>query len=148
MVIGWKCFLQAVDGIGLPEQILDQPNFQSAAKSYLVFTRFDFFWSLNYFAMIILNFLEVGFLPPLFNFGKPWYLFILNFLNSVQKPLWCTNYSTDSCNDRDYYFLGQLPYLTGRESLIYEVRVRYLKELYMTSNFNNNYLNWKCLKTI
>ncbi|XP_030929790.1 two pore calcium channel protein 1-like isoform X4 [Quercus lobata] len=36
------------------------------------------------------------------------------------KPLWCTNYSTDSCNDRDYYFLGQLPYLTGEESLIYE----------------------------
>ncbi|XP_065628022.1 two pore calcium channel protein 1A-like isoform X2 [Quercus suber] len=36
------------------------------------------------------------------------------------KPLWCTNYSTDSCNDRDYYFLGQLPYLTGGESLIYE----------------------------
>ncbi|KAK4577566.1 hypothetical protein RGQ29_027904 [Quercus rubra] len=84
----------AVDGIGLPEQILDQPNFQSAAKSYLAFTRFDFFWSLNYFAMIILNFLE--------------------------KPLWCTNYSTDSCNDRDYYFLGQLPYLSGGESLIYE----------------------------
>ncbi|KAK7855055.1 two pore calcium channel protein 1a [Quercus suber] len=77
----------AADGIGLPEQILDQSNFQSAAKSYFVFIQFDFIWSLNYFAMIILNFLE--------------------------KPLWCTNYSTDSCNDRDYYFLGQLPYLTG-----------------------------------
>ncbi|KAF3965207.1 hypothetical protein CMV_010579 [Castanea mollissima] len=84
----------AEDGIGLPEQILDQSNFQSAAKSYFVFIQFDFIWSLNYFAMIILNFLE--------------------------KPLWCTNYSTDSCNDRDYYFLGQLPYLTGEESLIYE----------------------------
>ncbi|KAM3697428.1 hypothetical protein ACB098_06G111700 [Castanea mollissima] len=44
-------------------------------------------------------------------------MIILNFL---EKPLWCTNYSTDSCNDRDYYFLGQLPYLTGEESLIYE----------------------------
>uniref|UniRef100_A0A7N2MCB0 EF-hand domain-containing protein n=1 Tax=Quercus lobata TaxID=97700 RepID=A0A7N2MCB0_QUELO len=84
----------AEDGIGLPEQILDQSNFQTAAKSYFVFIQFDFIWSLNYFAMIILNFLE--------------------------KPLWCTNYSTDSCNDRDYYFLGQLPYLTGEESLIYE----------------------------
>ncbi|KAL4620409.1 hypothetical protein ACB092_06G151900 [Castanea dentata] len=84
----------AQDGIGLPEEILDQSNFQSAAKSYFVFIQFDFIWSLNYFAMIILSFLE--------------------------KPLWCTNYSTDSCNDRDYYFLGQLPYLTGGESLIYE----------------------------
>ncbi|KAK7855057.1 two pore calcium channel protein 1 [Quercus suber] len=48
----------AADGIGLPEQILDQSNFQSAAKSYFVFIQFDFIWSLNYFAMIILNFLE------------------------------------------------------------------------------------------
>ena len=134
MVIGWKCFLQAEDGIGLPEQILDQSNFQTAAKSYFVFIQFDFIWSLNYFAMIILNFLEVGFfLFPLFLVTMvvlSRYLFILNFLNSMQKPLWCTNYSTDSCNDRDYYFLGQLPYLTGEESLIYEVRVRYLEELW------------------
>lgn len=34
-----------------------------------------------------------------------------------QKPLWCK----EECNDRGYYYLGQLPYLTGTESLIYEV---------------------------
>ncbi|GMY10100.1 two pore calcium channel protein 1A-like isoform X6 [Fagus crenata] len=85
----------AEDGIGLPEQILDQSNFQSAAKFYFLFTQFDIIWSLTYFALIILNFLE--------------------------KPLWCTNYSTDSCNDREYYYLGELPYLSVEESLIYEV---------------------------
>jgi hypothetical protein len=51
----------------------------------------------------------------------------------VQKPLWCTNYSTDSCNDREYYYLGELPYLSVEESLIYEVRIRYSEEIYMTS---------------
>lgn len=34
-----------------------------------------------------------------------------------QKPLWCS----EECNNRDYYYLGQLPYLNGTESLIYEV---------------------------
>ncbi|XP_059450959.1 two pore calcium channel protein 1A-like [Corylus avellana] len=84
----------AEDGIGLPEQILDQSNFQNAAKLYFIFTRFDIIWSLTYFALIVLNFLE--------------------------KPLWCTNYSTYSCDDREYFYLGQLPYLTGAETLIYE----------------------------
>ncbi|XP_048327479.1 two pore calcium channel protein 1 isoform X2 [Ziziphus jujuba] len=77
----------AEDGIGLPEQILDQSNFQSSAKLYFIFIRFDLIWSLNYFALIILNFLE----------------------NSV-----------DYCSDRDYYYLGQLPYLTGTELALYE----------------------------
>ncbi|XP_057954459.1 two pore calcium channel protein 1A [Malania oleifera] len=84
----------AEDGIGLPEQILDQSTFESAAKFYFIFIRFDFLWSLNLFALIVLNFLE--------------------------KPLWCAKYAAASCNNRDYYFLGQLPYLTGIESLIYE----------------------------
>ncbi|KAA8524388.1 hypothetical protein F0562_010820 [Nyssa sinensis] len=84
----------AEDGVGLPEQILDQPNFERAAKFYFMFTRFNFLWSLNYFALIVLNFLE--------------------------KPLWCAKFSAYSCNDREYYFLGQLAYLTGAESLIYE----------------------------
>ncbi|XP_062152859.1 two pore calcium channel protein 1-like isoform X1 [Alnus glutinosa] len=84
----------AEDGTGLPEEILDQSNFQNAAKLYFIFIRFDFIWSLTYFALIVLNFLE--------------------------KPLWCTNYSTYSCDDREYFFLGELPYLTGLESLIYE----------------------------
>ncbi|KAK0590419.1 hypothetical protein LWI29_026814 [Acer saccharum] len=85
----------AEDGIGLPEQILDQSNFQSSAKFYFFFTKFDILWSLNHFALIFLNFLE--------------------------KPLWCSRTATTySCNDRDYFYLGQLPYLTGAESLIYE----------------------------
>jgi two pore calcium channel protein len=50
------------------------------------------------------------------------YVFILKLLNCVQKPLWCTSYSTYSCDDREYFYLGQLPYLTGAETLIYEVR--------------------------
>uniref|UniRef100_A0A2N9F0C4 Uncharacterized protein n=1 Tax=Fagus sylvatica TaxID=28930 RepID=A0A2N9F0C4_FAGSY len=37
----------AEDGIGLPEQILDQPNFQSAAKFYFLFTQFDIIWPLG-----------------------------------------------------------------------------------------------------
>ena len=51
--------MQAEDGIGLPEEILEQSNFQSAAKLYFFFTRLDFLWTLNYFALIILNFIEV-----------------------------------------------------------------------------------------
>ncbi|KAJ9170953.1 hypothetical protein P3X46_019012 [Hevea brasiliensis] len=85
----------AEDGVGLPEQILDQSNFESVAKFYFIYTQFDIIWTLNYFALIVLNFLE--------------------------KPLWCLNYPAHSCeNARDYYFLGQLPYLTAAESLIYE----------------------------
>ncbi|KAF7850534.1 hypothetical protein BT93_L5418 [Corymbia citriodora subsp. variegata] len=84
----------AEDGVGLPVQILDQSNFESAAKFYFLFTKFDIIWSLNYFALIVLNFLE--------------------------KPLWCAKYSADACSEREYYFLGQLPYLTGVESLVYE----------------------------
>lgn len=84
----------AEDGIGIPEKILDQSNFQSAAKLYFIFIKFDLIWSLNFFALIVLNFFE--------------------------KPLWCSKYDTHSCNDREYFFLGQLPYLTAVESLIYE----------------------------
>ncbi|KAL5571175.1 hypothetical protein UlMin_020772 [Ulmus minor] len=86
----------AEDGIGLPEQILDQSNFQSSAKLYFLYIKLDFLWTLNYIALVVLNFLE--------------------------KPLWCYKITTAaySCSDRDYYFLGQLPYLNGWESLIYE----------------------------
>ena len=51
---------QADDGIGLPEQILDQSNYESAAKFYFIFIRFDFLWTLNYFALIVLNFVVVS----------------------------------------------------------------------------------------
>ncbi|XP_019194318.1 PREDICTED: two pore calcium channel protein 1A-like [Ipomoea nil] len=84
----------AEDGVGIPEEILDQSSFASAAKLYFIFTRFDFLWSLNYFALIVLNFLE--------------------------KPLWCSKQSAYGCSDRQYYFLGQLPYLTNTGSLVYE----------------------------
>ncbi|XP_022892514.1 two pore calcium channel protein 1A-like [Olea europaea var. sylvestris] len=82
----------AEDGIGIPEEILDRSSFGSSLKSYFIYIQFDFLWALNYFALIVLNFFE--------------------------KPLWCSGY----CSNRDYYFLGQLPYLTGTESLVYEVR--------------------------
>ncbi|KAL8151078.1 hypothetical protein V2J09_020886 [Rumex salicifolius] len=85
----------AEDGVGLPEELLDQTNFESVAKSYFFYTRFDFLWSANYFALIVLSFFE--------------------------KPLWCSKESNSvSCNDRDYYYLGQLPYLTTIESLTWE----------------------------
>ncbi|KAL3509378.1 hypothetical protein ACH5RR_028779 [Cinchona calisaya] len=84
----------AEDGIGLPEEILDQSSFGNAAKFYFMFIRFDLLWTLNYFALILLNFLE--------------------------KPLWCSKYSAHSCSDREYFFLGQLPFLTTSESVIYE----------------------------
>ncbi|KAG5545323.1 hypothetical protein RHGRI_017699 [Rhododendron griersonianum] len=84
----------AEDGVGLPEQILDQSSYETAAKLYFIYVRLDFLWALNYFALIVLNFFE--------------------------KPMWCHKYSEDSCSNREYYFLGELPYLTGVESLVYE----------------------------
>ncbi|EXB37988.1 Two pore calcium channel protein 1 [Morus notabilis] len=48
----------AEDGIGLPEELLEKSNFQSVAKLYFFYTQLDFIWSLNYFALVILNFLE------------------------------------------------------------------------------------------
>ncbi|GAV70418.1 Ion_trans domain-containing protein/EF_hand_5 domain-containing protein [Cephalotus follicularis] len=85
----------AEDGIGIPEQILDQSSFETSAKFYFMFIKFDWFWTLIYFALIILNFLE--------------------------KPFWCEKSSTSPCTDRDYYYLGQLPYFTAAESITYEV---------------------------
>ncbi|KAL0746394.1 hypothetical protein Bca101_028396 [Brassica carinata] len=49
----------AEDGIGLPEQILDQSSFGESAKYYFFYTRLDLIWSLNYFALILINFFEV-----------------------------------------------------------------------------------------
>lgn len=84
----------AEDGVGIPEQLLDSSDFQSYSKFYFWFTKFDLLWSLSYFALIVLNFLE--------------------------KPLWCEKNATHSCLDREYYFLGELPYLTAAECIIYE----------------------------
>ncbi|KAH1218658.1 Two pore calcium channel protein 1 [Glycine max] len=85
----------AEDGVGLPEEILDSPNFQNYIRFYFIFNKCNLIWSLSYFALIVLNFLE--------------------------KPLWCKKLTTNSCNDREYFYLGQLPYLTDAECLIYEV---------------------------
>ncbi|KAK9008016.1 hypothetical protein V6N11_074923 [Hibiscus sabdariffa] len=85
----------AEDGVGLPEQVLDKSNFASAAKFYFIFIKFHIIWTLNYFALVVLNFIE--------------------------KPLWCWTNGPYSCSDRGYFFLGQLPYLTATESIIYEV---------------------------
>ncbi|XP_077229756.1 two-pore channel 1 isoform X2 [Tasmannia lanceolata] len=84
----------AEDGIGLPEQVLDESNFERAAKFYFIYIQFDLLWSLNLFALVILNFIE--------------------------KPLWCARYTPYSCQNREYFFLGQLPYLTSGQSLVYE----------------------------
>ncbi|KAK4484444.1 hypothetical protein RD792_007026 [Penstemon davidsonii] len=81
----------AEDGIGIPEDIFDLPSFGSSLKTYLIYIQFDLLWTLNYFALLALNFFE--------------------------KPLWCSK----DCNNRDYYYLGQLPYLTSAESIVYEV---------------------------
>lgn len=56
---GWKCIVQAEDGVGIPEQILDSSSFQSYARFYFMFTKCDLIWTLSYFALIVLNFLEV-----------------------------------------------------------------------------------------
>jgi len=64
----WKCFMQAEDGVGLPEQILDSSNFQNYAKFYFIFTKCNIIWSLSYFALIVLNFLEVSCGKLLMNF--------------------------------------------------------------------------------
>lgn len=50
---------QAEDGIGIPEEIFDLPSFGSSIRTYLIFIQFDFLWTLNYFALLLLNFLEV-----------------------------------------------------------------------------------------
>ncbi|XP_050205536.1 two pore calcium channel protein 1 [Mercurialis annua] len=110
----------AEDGVGLPEQILDQSSFESVAKFYFVYIQFDILWTLNYFAIIILNFLE--------------------------KPLWCSSKNTvHSCTDREYYFLGQLPYLTAAESLIYEgiTLVILIAHIFFPISYEGSRLFWK-----
>lgn len=84
----------AEDGIGLPEEVLNDIRFDRVARFYFIYIRFNFLWSLNLFALILLSFLE--------------------------KPLWCTNNHQFSCQEREYFFLGELPYLTHAQSFIYE----------------------------
>uniref|UniRef100_A0A0D9V442 EF-hand domain-containing protein n=1 Tax=Leersia perrieri TaxID=77586 RepID=A0A0D9V442_9ORYZ len=84
----------AEDGVGIPEDVLNDTRFERAMRFYFVYLRLDWLWSLNLFALILLNFLE--------------------------KPLWCRGHAQHACDQRDLYFLGQLPYLNKAESLIYE----------------------------
>ncbi|KAF3334837.1 two pore calcium channel protein 1 [Carex littledalei] len=83
----------AEDGIGIPEEVLDDSRFERAGKLYFLYIRFNWLWSLNIFALVLLNFLE--------------------------KPLWCWKYDY-SCQERDPFFLGELPYLEKKEAVIYE----------------------------
>ncbi|CAL0323640.1 unnamed protein product [Lupinus luteus] len=109
----------AEDGVGLPEQILDSSSFQTYAKFYFIFTKFDLIWSLSYFALIVLNFLE--------------------------KPLWCENNTTHSCKDREYFFLGELPYLTAVECIIYEGIILFLITIhtFFPISYEGSHIYWK-----
>ncbi|KAF5803077.1 putative Two pore calcium channel protein [Helianthus annuus] len=84
----------AANGRGLPEGTFDVPNYEASVKLYFIFIRFDIIWTLNYFALIALHFFE--------------------------QPLWCSSISEVSCRNRDYYYLGELPYLTSAESLAFK----------------------------
>ncbi|XP_020702089.1 two pore calcium channel protein 1 isoform X1 [Dendrobium catenatum] len=84
----------AEDGIGLPEEVLNDIRFDRVARFYFIYIRFNFLWSLNLCALILLSFLE--------------------------KPLWCFNNRQFSCQEREYFFLGELPYLTHAQSFVYE----------------------------
>ncbi|KAK9089272.1 hypothetical protein Scep_028354 [Stephania cephalantha] len=114
----------AEDGIGIPEQILTESRFGSSAKFYFFFIQFDFLWSLNLFALVALNFFE--------------------------KPLWCARYTTHSCDDREYFYLGQLPYLTRVESLIYEgiTLLLLIFYTYFPITYEGTQLYWKKLLNI
>lgn len=59
---------QAEDGVGIPEEVLDQPNFENSAKLYFLFIQFDVLWTLNYFALLVLNFFEVSDVLPFYYF--------------------------------------------------------------------------------
>lgn len=91
---------QAEDGVGLLGEVLEQPNFEEAAKLYFAYIRMDFLWDLNLAALLLLNFFEV--------------------------PLWCKESFPNPCGDREKFFLGGLPYLTRYESLIFETVVLFI----------------------
>ncbi|XP_068664764.1 two pore calcium channel protein 1A-like [Aristolochia californica] len=111
----------AEDGIGLPEEVLHESNFGKAEKFYFFFIRFDLLWTLNLFALIILNFFE--------------------------KPLWCDKYPSHSCQQREYFFLGQLPYLSSAQSLAYESITLFILIFYtlFPVSYEGCHLYWKNL---
>ncbi|BAD73469.1 putative two-pore calcium channel [Oryza sativa Japonica Group] len=109
----------AEDGVGIPEDVLNDTRFERAMRFYFVYLRLDWLWSLNLFALILLNFLE--------------------------KPLWCRGYSQHACDQRDLYFLGQLPYLSKTESLIYEglTLVILVMDIFYPLSYEGLNLFWK-----
>ena len=52
--------LQAEDGVGLPEEILEGETFERSLRIYFMYLRFDLLWSLNLLALVVLNFIEVS----------------------------------------------------------------------------------------
>jgi two pore calcium channel protein len=105
--------------VGIPEDVLNDTRFERAMRFYFVYLRLDWLWSLNLFALILLNFLE--------------------------KPLWCRGYSQHACDQRDLYFLGQLPYLSKTESLIYEglTLVILVMDIFYPLSYEGLNLFWK-----
>lgn len=51
--------LQAEDGVGLPGEVLEHPNFERAANLYFWFISLNPMWSLNLAVLLVLNFFEV-----------------------------------------------------------------------------------------
>ncbi|CAL4955165.1 unnamed protein product [Urochloa decumbens] len=109
----------AEDGVGIPEDVLNDTRFERAMRFYFVYLRLHWLWSLNLFALILLNFLE--------------------------KPLWCQKYAPHTCDQRDFYFLGQLPYLSKTESLIYEglTLVILVMDVFYPLSYEGLHLFWK-----
>lgn len=86
------CF-QAEGGRGLPEEILDDDStFADAVKFYFMFIRFDWIWFLNHFALLYLNFLEVGQVLMCY-----WY-----FLDAA---LWSLGYKCQYTSDSNAIFI-------------------------------------------
>ncbi|CAM6046974.1 unnamed protein product [Sphagnum compactum] len=110
---------QAEDGLGLPLEVLEQSNFEQAAKWYFWFIGLDLLWSLDMAVLLLLNFFEV--------------------------PLWCKEEFPDPCGNREKFYLGGLPYLTRTQSLILELvswMVLAVYTLYPIT-FTGNKLFWK-----
>ncbi|XP_031474230.1 two pore calcium channel protein 1A [Nymphaea colorata] len=109
----------AEDGIGLPVEVLDEHNFDRTARLYLMINKINFLWSLNLFALIVLNFLEM--------------------------PLWCSRGTSNVCNDRTKYYLGELPYLTPAQSLFFEGSTLFILilQVFLPLVYMGTHLFWK-----
>eukprot|EP00246_Nothoceros_aenigmaticus_P009159 TRINITY_DN244_c0_g1_i3.p1 TRINITY_DN244_c0_g1~~TRINITY_DN244_c0_g1_i3.p1 ORF type:complete len:509 (-),score=73.26 TRINITY_DN244_c0_g1_i3:978-2504(-) len=94
----------AEDEIGIPTEVLEQPDFGRASNLYFLYTKLDILWTLTLFALVIINFFEV--------------------------PLWCNGSSPHPCGSKEKYYLGDLPYLSREGSLIYEAVVLVILAVY------------------